>query len=56
MGASNSSTIDNQATTKVTNDFMNRMTTNISNTNEARLDLNQKLKVTTVFNYYLTMH
>ena len=45
MGASNSSTINNTATTNVTNDFMSRMTTNISNTNEAKLDLNQKLTV-----------
>ena len=41
----NSSTINNTATTNVTNDFMSRMTTNISNTNEAKLDLNQKLTV-----------
>ena len=45
MGAKNSSTVNNISTTDVTNDFMSRMSTNISNTNSAKLDLNQKLTV-----------
>ena len=49
MGAKNSSTINNRSTTRVTNDFMSRMTTNISNTN-LQLDLKQKLTVKWVQN------
>lgn len=43
MGASNSSTMKNKTTTNVTNNFMQKMSTNISNKNSAELALNQKL-------------
>ena len=43
MGASNSSTMKNKITTNVTNNFMQKMSTNISNKNSAELSLNQKL-------------